>query len=428
MRNKRLWAGGLAVLLILAVFLAGVGVGARFHSRLAAAAGRLFHEKHVTLRHGDILTDGADGFLRDLDRRLALPEELFLLLPLEITFDGAGQVRTLSVSLRGYGWLGRSWHYTVRYDRSESEKMTVRRERGYGGEYGEQTPLAPFFALADGVDMQALLAGADQDGVWTLRYGAPGTFRYGDEVTYLAGDADGDGVQSGVTDLDVLADGGYVTGYALTVTGPDGADHAYVMEPEYTSFRQIEEAAEQSRQAQQARQVEAAKAAEGWLTDSNDGTMYFFLDGETGWRLVETGWALGSRSYALERTEDGGANWERVCADPFEGRIGVAEGLVFFGPSLGFAGLAGASQDYSRLYVTRDGGETFAPVELPMDEADPLPALGIELGFTAADYDYLTMPERTGDGLTVTALTQSGEREGLVFRSEDQGMTWAFQP
>lgn len=67
----------------------------------------------------------------------------------------------------------------------------------------------------------------------------------------------------------------------------------------------------------------------------------------------------GSRFYELERSEDGGTTWERINQDPFSGSIGVAEGLLFFDEQFGFAGLTGASQSYSQMYVTRDGGETF---------------------------------------------------------------------
>ena len=108
------------------------------------------------------------------------------------------------------------------------------------------------------------------------------------------------------------------------------------------------------------------------------------------------------------------------------GEIGVTEGLVFFDENFGFAGLTGASQSYSRLYMTRDGGATFTQVQLPMDSVTELPESGREAGFTINDYDYLSMPEEQDGSLTILAVTGAGEQEGILFQSTDQGETWSY--
>lgn len=88
--------------------------------------------------------------------------------------------------------------------------------------------------------------------------------------------------------------------------------------------------------------------------------------------------------------------------------------------------MASASQSYSKLYVTRDGGLSFEKIILPLDTATELPELGQSLGFTPDDYDYYEMPERDGSDLFVLAITEKLENSGLLFKSEDQGITWTF--
>lgn len=172
--------------------------------------------------------------------------------------------------------------------------------------------------------------------------------------------------------------------------------------------------------------TEEAKDAEGWTVDESDGSVYFFLDDSKGWRLSVADAAAGSRFYVLEKTEDGGTAWEHVNDDPFEGTIGVAEGLVFFDENFGFAGLAGASQSHSQLYVTRDGGKTFEGIQLPMDTVTRLPEHAAEYGLTLEDYDYCCMPKEEDGVLTIKVMSDAGESEGILFRSQDDGMTWEF--
>lgn len=82
-----------------------------------------------------------------------------------------------------------------------------------------------------------------------------------------------------------------------------------------------------------------------------------FLDDNTGYRLLVADAAAGSRFYELEMTKDGGQSWNQQNAGPFDGNIGVAEGIEFYNENLGVIGLAGASGDYSTLYLTQDGRE-----------------------------------------------------------------------
>lgn len=62
----------------------------------------------------------------------------------------------------------------------------------------------------------------------------------------------------------------------------------YIMEPEYVSQQEL-------KQENTMQQVEDAKDTESWTVDQSDGTMYFFLDENNGWRLVITDAAAGKQ-------------------------------------------------------------------------------------------------------------------------------------
>lgn len=99
---------------------------------------------------------------------------------------------------------------------------------------------------------------------------------------------------------------------------------------------------------------------------------------------------------------------------------------MFFSENYGYAGLTGASQSYSYLYVTYDGGFTFEKIELPFDTVTELPEIGQSLGFSVEDYDYFEMPELAEESISIQVFTEAGEQDGLIFQSKDEGQTWEF--
>ena len=70
MRNKKraVLFSLLALAFLSAIFLGGAAVGAIYRGELADAWRTLRYERHVKLEHGNLLSDGAEGFVRDLDR------------------------------------------------------------------------------------------------------------------------------------------------------------------------------------------------------------------------------------------------------------------------------------------------------------------------------------------------------------------------
>ena len=150
-----------------------------------------------------------------------------------------------------------------------------------------------------------------------------------------------------------------------------------------------------------------------WEFNAEDGDMYYFINDITGYRLNVVDAACGSRFYNFEKTKNGGTTWTEVNGDPFDQNMGVA-------------GLTYASEDFSMLYVTKDGGETFERLELPLDTVTELPSEAAELGFTIEDYDYHTMPQIVDGKMEIYLQTDAMEQQGIIFQSEDNGVTWEY--
>lgn len=383
-------------------------------------------KKEITLEHNNIYETGVEGILSDLDEVLDLPEELYIANKCQVTFDENGTIQSIYAFLYGKDADGEKKTYLVDYDADKSDDMTVWTDGNVNGEYEEDMRLSPMIEILNKADwinqVERWADNFEEPQIYEVLYLGRRDFNSQEGLQYIPKDAEGDGVQTGTGHLEQLRNGGKMVGFEVSLHIPDLSDVTpvrYIMEPEYVSQEEL-------KQENTIQQVEGAKDTESWTTDRSDGTMYFFLDDQNGWRLVVTDAAAGSRFYIMEKTVDGGTTWEHINDDPFSGQLGVTEGLLFFDEEFGVIGLTGASQSYSALYVTENGGVSFEKVELPMSTVTELPELAKECGFTVADYDYLYMPENDGDVLTITVTTDAGESDGITFRSTDRGATWEY--
>lgn len=397
-----------------------------YHGALSWKVDEWMHKKEVVLEHDNLFENGVEGILLDLDEALDLPEELYIANKYQVTFDGNGRIQSIYAFIYGKDEKGEKRTYLIDYDADSSQNMTVWVDGNVNGEYDEDMRLSPMLeilkkaAWKDQVKDWAETFGEQQ--TYELLYLGRRSFSSAEGLQYIPGDVDGDGVETGTSNFAQLSMGGEIVGFEVSLHIPDlnsVAPIRYIMDATYISQKELD-------QENTMNEVDEAKDAESWTIDQSDGTMYFALDDHNGWRLVVTDAAAGSRFYVMEKTVDGGSTWERVNEDPFCGQLGVAEGLVFFDESFGFAGLTGASQSYSALYVTRDGGISFEKIELPMEKVTELPEFSEEYGFTVEDYDYLYMPEKDGDALTIKVTTDAAENDGIVFQSIDDGVTWEY--
>lgn len=387
-----------------------------YNGKLSWKIDELLHKKEIDFIHTNFLEDGAEGILTDLDEALDLPEELYITDSFALSFDEHGEISKLDTFLYGKDEKGTTRTYLISYDKAKNKKITVWTDGEANPDYNSDMQLSPMLQILKAADYRERVA------AWASLYGVQ---QY--EILYYGrrsfSTAEGlvivDGEESVLLQMQ---SGGEALGFEVSLHMPeqDGITPVrYMSNPEYISPDMISAAEEEI-------QIEEAKKEDAWTTDPSDGSMYFFLDDKQGWCLDVVDAAAGSRFYQLEHTTDGGNSWETANADPFQGNGGAAEGLIFYDGNFGVAGLSGASQTHSTLYITRDGGLTFTAVQLPMDTVTELPKTAQEYGLTLEDYAYCEMPEKEGDTFTIRVLSAAGESDAILFESKDNGETWTY--
>lgn len=388
------------------------------------------HKKEIALEHNNLFEGGVEGILADLEKELRLPEDLYISERFQVSFDKSGKIQCIDTFLYGKNEKGKKKTYLVEYNIQKSDKMTVWLDGNAGETYEEDMRLSPMIEILEKADWKKQVKEwaeySGQSQTYELLYMGRRAFQTKEGLQYIEGSSkeqEGYGALRGNEYFKQLRNGGEIIGFEVSLHMPEVESVTpvrYMMEPEYMSQEKIKQ--ENTKQ-----QVESAKDTELWTIDQSDGTMYFFLSEQTGWRLVVADAAAGSRFYVLEKSVDAGETWERINEDPFGGQIGVTEGLLFFDEQFGVIGLTGASQSNSVLYVTRDEGVSFERIEFPVSTVTELPQVAEEYGYTVEDYDYFHMPQRDGDGLKVMVTTEVGERNGIVFQSMDHGITWEYE-
>lgn len=408
-------------------------------------------EVKVTLKHDNFFDDSVAGILEDLDNEIGLPKKIYLVNHFNVTFYATGEIAAIDTFFYGEDENGETRTYLVDYNRKKSSKMTVYINNYAETDYEEDMCLTPLFELLGNIKVKEQVdswAEETKSHTFGISYSGKRAFTSADSLQVINAentDTNGNSI------LSKVEYGGEVTGFAVTFsTGGEentGEIITYIINPKYISAAVL---AQQNRREQ----IDEAKNGAGndttdntgnadpnavagddeeesgdgtpWTENREDGSVYFFLDSNTGYRLLVADAAAGSRFYELEMTKDGGQSWNQKNADPFDGNIGVAEGIEFYNENLGVIGLAGASGDYSTLYLTQDGGKTFSMIELSMDEVTELPDTAAEYGFSISDYDYCKMPQQKDGKLIIKVISAMGENDGILFESIDSGNTWNY--
>lgn len=430
--KKKIFSIELVVMLAVTLFFGGriIYSAIPYNGALSWKVYEWTHKKEIALEHNNLYESGVEGILSDLEQELKLPETLYVSGRFQVSFDEAGEIQSIDTLLYGQDEKGEKNTYLIEYNSQKSDTMTVWTDGNAGGEYEEDMRLSPMSEILEKADWKnqvkewAEYSGQSQ--TYELLYMGRRAFQTEEGLQYIEGSSkeqEGYGVLRGNEYFKQLRNGGEIIGFEVSLHIPEVESVTpvrYMMEPEYISQEEI-------KQKNTQQQVESAKDTKLWTIDQSDGTMYFFLNEQKGWRLVVADAAAGSRYYVMEKSVDAGKTWERINEDPFGGQIGVTEGLIFFDEQFGVIGLTGASQSGSALYATRDGGLSFEKIEFPMSAVIELPAVAEEYGYTVEDYDYFHMPKKDGDILEVMVTTEASESTGIVFRSADHGITWEYE-
>ena len=380
--------------------------GTKYSGKLSWKIDEWTRSKKITLEHNNIYENGIEGIFEDLETKLDLPDELYLVNQFSVKFNYEGTITEIYSFFYGRDDSGKTRTYLLDYNNRKSDKMTVWLDGNAGAEYEEADKMQPLFDLMKYVNLQDEIRGYNNEqgsSIFELKYFGYREIASSMDLCVLGQDGASMHLDS------VMEENGKYAGYEFSVYTPD-KDGVLVTRYMDGYHRIIIDEPEPEEK------YEIGKST----SVREDGSVYYFLNETIGWRLVVIDAAAGSRWYVIESTIDGGTYWNRIEPDPFDGELfGVADSIQFLDEQVGFVLMSGASESHSRLYRTTDGGNSFTLVKLPTESID------IEIS-DLAEHDYITMPYQENGVLKVSLRLEKYDCGSIYFESNNNGEIWHY--
>lgn len=368
--------------------------------------------KYIPFIHNNIDEDGLDGLMDDLAARFDMPDELYQSGDFQATFKNDGTITELDWYIYGRDKNGKTQSFLISYDASKSSHIAVHTGGYVDDGYTEDMEIEPLLQISRGgykkVINDYLLFSMQKE--FVIRYHGKQTLYTPDNVI------DTENLYS-VEDIEeIFTEHPTISGYVVSIESP-----AYNVMSPIRLVRNLEIG------ANSLSNYEEDDESFGYEEDSSEDKLTAYLNDKEVLRLAVVDSACGSRFYELRKSTDGGKNWSVYNDDPLLGSAGVADGIWFNDEQHGFVVLSHSGGEYSQMFYTDNGGESFVELSMPMDTVETLPEEAKEYGFTIEDYDYYYMPYVEDGKIVIKVGLYGGEPHGIHFVSDDNGMTWKWR-
>ncbi|MBK5242955.1 MAG: hypothetical protein JJD95_17350 [Clostridium sp.] len=405
-RSKTRWTCTALIIIVLITGFYGVKIyhtAINYNGKLSWVLRDLKNKRTVKIEHTNIYESGVEGIFTDINKKIYMPEKLYVVNNFSLNFDSNGEITSFDTFLYGKNAKGESESYLISYNSNKSANITIYLNGYAGVEYNEDKLIEPLFSSMKVIPLKIAVSSwpGQQYGIL---YSGLRSFGYNtDGIVYI--DSKGN-TNSAVNSYSEII------GYTVSVYVPGKENEITPVRYNLTDSLNNIKAEEPS--------LDNKKSSD----QSEDVADEFYFSKLVGYRLEITGSAAGSRAYALTGTTDGGSTWNRINEDPFVGSLGFAVEMVFLNDRLGFICLSSNGGRKGQLYRTEDGGVSYKKVDFPGVK------VALKNGETYNPFDLPGMPyEKDGSLNDLVGQGSDGDYNGgskAFYQSKDNGITWQY--
>jgi len=379
-----------------------------YNGKLSWYVHQIQSQKKIPYTHNNIYEDGLFGLIEDINKKIKLPEEIYIANDVALSFKEDGQITNFYGFLYGKNEKGETETFLLSYDEKQSEEIQVSLDNYLEETYDKDKLLQPLIDGLEYAPFKEIISDLNVD-IFELYYG--GFKTWPNEIDWKTQYYD----ENGLVSIDKeFIESDYV-GYAFRIKELNDSEFSYI------DFNFIHYDPLAIAEYEEQKTIEEAQAADPNYFPEEFIAEEYFLNENIGYQLVELDATLGTRFYGLRKTEDGGQNWIIHNSNPFLDRTGHAAGLTFMDEELGFIALSHNGASEADLYRTIDGGVTFKQVEIPSVSVT-------QNGTEFIPFDFPEMPfEFDGQLLLYVNQGSDGDYQNgakAVFISNDNGKTF----
>lgn len=404
-RCKTIWTCTALITIVLITCFYGVKIyhsAINYNGKLSWFLSDLKNKRTIKLEHNNIYVSGIEGIFTDINKKIHMPEKLYVVNNFSLNFDSNGKITSVDTFLYGKNAKGESESYLISYNCNKSENITIYLNGNANAKYNDDKLLEPLFNTMKVIPLKETVSSwpGEQYGIL---YSGKRSFGYNTEgIVYIDSKGKTNSTVNSYSEI---------IGYTVSVYVPGKENKITPVRYNLTSLNIIK--TEEPTQDNKKSSNQSINAADE-----------FYFSKQVGYRLEITGAAAGSRSYSLTGTTDGGRTWKTINEDPFSGSLGSAAEMTFLNDKLGFLCLSSSGGSKGQLYRTEDGGVSYKKVNFP----------GVKVvlsnGETYNPFDLPGMPyEKDGSLDVLVGQGSDGDYNGglkALYQSKDNGITWQY--
>ena len=123
--NKTLFYIELLIFIAFSIFFGAkiIQTAIPYHGALSWKIDEWLRKKEIRLEHDNIFDSGVEGIIEDIDKKLDLPDNLYIANKFQITFDKKGTIHEIYAFLYGKNEEGEKKTYLINYNSKDKKKF-----------------------------------------------------------------------------------------------------------------------------------------------------------------------------------------------------------------------------------------------------------------------------------------------------------------